>query len=497
MSDALERLLKECEADVRAGQLQKAARALAHLNTAEVPRRLLLPFANLARRTGGYNLGLRLLSPLLYEDRNKWREKPTDKELAEYAVLLQKCGAVGEALQILSRIRAESVPETLLYRAFCHFNRWEYVESIPLLEQYLKADLAPYPALVGRVNLSAALLSAERHDQASALLEETIAQTEREKHFRLLANCLEMRAQLRIFSQHYSLAGADLERAVQLLGVQSTFDQLYIQKWQAVVQAFRAKSTTPLTEFARQAAAMNNWECLREADLHRLKLEFELDTFDRLVFGTPFRAYRERICRYLGKTEDREEYWYGDRNGKVFDLMNGEVNGEPVLNGGKKIHQVLAVLMRDLYAPMKVGALFAEIFPGDHFDINSSPDRLHQVLRRTRRWIAQSKLPFDLRFADGYYSLRVGTGLCVRLPLHQQQVSTHALEFERLRRMLPPEFTRRQACAKLGLTLSSFNALINWSLEQNLVERHGQGRAVKYRLSQNENKRSENIRIAS
>lgn len=482
MSEKLQSLLTECEAEIRAGRAQRAAHLLARLNVNEVPRELRLTFANLARRAGSLTLGLRLLTPLIHRDRNRWRDEATAAERAEYAVLLQYCGAVREALAQLEQVDARAVPEAQLYRAFCHFNRWEYAEAIPCLEAYLRGGLSPYAGLVGRVNLAAALVAAEENDRARALLEENIRHAADGGHARLRGNSLELRAQLHLRAGDYAAADADLEAAAALFSEEQTTDRLYVRKWQAVTASLRQKDRAPLLAFREEARRHGNWESVREADLFLLQVEFEPALFEKLIFGTPYPSYRRRITKLLRRWPENSEFLHGS-GPRVFDLVDATLDGQPILNSGKKIHRALEILSRDLYAPLKLGGLFAELFPGDHFDVNSSPDRVHQVLRRTRRWIEEHGLPLNLRAREGGdYALEVAAGLALRVPLHRPDVSPHALDFEKLRRLVPgDEFSPRDARAKLNLSLTGFNQLINWSLERGLVTREGRGRAVRYR----------------
>jgi hypothetical protein len=257
---------------------------------------------------------------------------------------------------------------------------------------------------------------------------------------------------------------------------------LYVEKWNAVTEALKGRTTRPLLAFRDKARHAKHWESLREVDLFLLKVEFDQERFDRLIFGTPYTPYRWRICRLLDRTPATTEYLHGRSNGRVFDLTSGNLDGEPIVNPGKKTHQLIEILTRDLYAPIKIGGLFAELFPGEYFDIHSSSLRVHQVLRRARRWIERHDLPLKVHSSQGYYSLETGGDLAIRIPFDRPEIGTFALQFQKLCRLIPErEFSSSQARRELRLSATGFNRFIKWSLERNLVARHGQGRAVRYR----------------
>ncbi|NJL26043.1 MAG: hypothetical protein HC902_13335 [Calothrix sp. SM1_5_4] len=110
------------ELHLRQGRADLVVRSLQGRGFGRIPRQWILPLANIARRTGLSSLGLRLLSPVVMP---KTGQTATGPEIAEYAVLLQKIGAIEESSRMLALIDRERVPESSLYRAFYHFHRWD------------------------------------------------------------------------------------------------------------------------------------------------------------------------------------------------------------------------------------------------------------------------------------------------------------------------------------------------------------------------------------
>jgi hypothetical protein len=135
-----ELLISECDADIRAGRSAQAAKRLQQLNSVRVPREFRLPLANICRRAGLLNLGMRLLTPIVHPERAKAGVQATSAEMAEYGVLLHRLGATREALQTLDKADPRQVPDALLFRSFCHFSEWEFSGATKALEEYLKQE---------------------------------------------------------------------------------------------------------------------------------------------------------------------------------------------------------------------------------------------------------------------------------------------------------------------------------------------------------------------
>jgi tetratricopeptide (TPR) repeat protein len=477
-------LLARCDQDIRAGRIGKAAKLLHQLNTAQVGREWKLPLAKMCRRAGQIGVGLRLLTPVVLSQAHKLLGTATDEEMAEYAVLLQRHGSVGEALRLLERIPADKVPEALLYRAFCHFNSWRYPTAIPLLERYLSSIEQDYPRLVGHVNLAAALAMCRMHDRALATLAKALEEARRWEHRRLEANCLELRAQVFIQMEMFAKAREDLDLGVKLLDSASVHDTMFLSKWSAIIDAQRSESIAPLERMRGEASSRRLWETVREADLYILKVKFDPELHEKLVFGTPFEAYRERVANETGVHSLAQHIVIGDSNAPCLDVSSGEFTGGIDLKPGSKNHQLIEILSRDLYRPAKVGGLFSGLFPGEYFDIFSSPDRVHQILRRTRAWLKKSKTPLEIEEWQGFYSLKIGKGVALKLPLRRQQASWFEVHLQKLHsafragEILPADVIR----GELEFTEAEYKRFIKWALEQKKFQRIGGGRSTSYRL---------------
>ncbi len=478
-----EKLIQQCDQDIRAGHPQHAAERLAKLNSAQVTRDYRLPLAKICRRAGLTSLGLTLLSPLIHSPFKS--EAPyTPAELAEYSVLLMRAGAVAEAVEKLKQVDISQAPEALLYQAYGLFLNWEFKEAVPVLEQYLTTPLPEYEALVAKANLAFALVEEQRHPSVLSLTEEIIGAGDSTKHQQLRGTCHSLRAQVFIQERHFSQARAELESARRLYDLADTNDHFLLTKWNLILQGLESKSTRPFADLKKMAAKFHDWEACREADLYSLLIDFSRGRFVHLYFGSPFAGFRKRMLAELGSLPSQPMYVLGPKSAPRFDLRTGQVDGATALNSGKKIHQLLQVLLTDFYRPLRIGGLFAQMFPDEQFDISSSPGRVHQILRRTRTWMKENQIPAVIDETDEYYSLKLAGNFSFRIPLDFKRVDPHESQFERLMAVCGENpFSMKEACTRLGISEATLQRLIKAGLKEGRIEDAGKmNRTRLYRL---------------
>lgn len=473
-------IVEQCDADIRAGRPAEAVKRLRDLNLARVPGPWRLPLAKICRRAGLHSTGLLLLSKLIHGN----KAEVGAAELAEYGALLLRSGAISEAEQILNRADHAKAPEALLFRSYVHFIRWEFAKAIPLLEEYLKSDLAPYPKLVAQTNLAYALVETQQHEPALQLLEQIVETSGKDGHALLERNARCYRAQA------YFQGGDPVRARKEVAVLQSqnagpTNDELVVIKYQLLFEGIESKSLEPINRLRALAIRNRDSAAHREADLFSLKVKFNLERFLYLYFGTPFTAFRERITKELNFYPDRDTYVLGPKNSPRFDLRTGLIDGKPMLNPGHGCHQMIDVLLRDFYQPARVPALFSMLFQREHFEPNSSPDRVHQQIRRTRRWLEQSGFPIYINEDDGFYSLDISGKFSFRVPLNREMIEPQAIQFRQIQDAFAKAgtFSAREIREKLDLPKTTVFRLLKWADENGKVTRIEAGSNIVYKIA--------------
>ncbi|MGE0527329.1 MAG: tetratricopeptide repeat protein [Bdellovibrionales bacterium] len=475
----VQELIADCDLDLRQGRAASVRHKISRLNLNSVSRAETLGLATICRRANLFSLGLRLLTPLLYNERSRWKAEASPFERAEYAALISKNGNNLEALKILSEIR--DVPEATLYMAFCHMANWDFEFAVQQLEPYIASGPPLYSRALAQVNLAACLVNLGEWDRSREVLAQTIALARENGFGRLLANCFELSGQMELRQGRWREAETSLNQARGILTSDGTSDELLIGKWQAILQGFRHKSTDPILHFRELAVQKRHWESARDADRFGLMIHFEESRFHYLLFGTPFKSFRERLCQELGRQATITKFKLGSGS-SVLDLTTGrlttaEGKGETVFDG--ICFRLMTVMFKDFYRPVQLGALFAQLFPGERFNINSSPNRVHQCLWRTRA--AMKASGFQIVESHRNYKVVLNQNASVLAPLHQVHKSD--LWLDRLREKFGAnEFTAVEACQALDLSRSAFLRRCQEGLRQGKLRARFKGANVRYRL---------------
>ena len=164
----------------------------------------------------------------------------------------------------------------------------------------------------------------------------------------------------------------------------------------------------------------------------------------------------------------------------MLDLRSGVAIGCEALPAGSKLHQVFGALLKDFYRPVRLGGLFAELFPGESFNAFSSPDRVYQLLYRARAWLKRTGAGVELSAKDGLFRLHVRGEFSFRVPLERPALDEESLRLDKLRRELGEGFTAEEARSRLGLSPSAFKRFATKALGEGKLERTGAARATRY-----------------
>ena len=478
------RMIQDLENLVRSGQFAKVAEFLRSMKLGKIARMEQLAYANIATRIGDLRIALRILNPTI---RGQTSEPPTPEEKIQYANALRKLGAVSEAEEILRSIDARALPEAFLHLAFCLVSRWEYVEAISLLESFLASPgVAPYRRSVAQVNLLAALVHEQRHDEVSGVLMElqkVVGPTETPL---LHGNVLELRAQLAIQTREWDSAISLLAEAAALMRqADGSVGSLQIDKWRVVAMAEKERrAPIELRTIQKRAIEQGQWEAARDCEYHLAKFAQDEPSLLRLYFGTPYGSYRRKIEKLVREVPDTWDWSFGPLSEGSFDLARAaSLDGSLQLKAGHMSHRLLIALSQDFYRPASVISLFSQIFSGDYFNPDTSPNRVHQGLKRLRGWLEENRAPARLEESSGHYRLQIIRGNAIRLSRDPLSTSHQELELTKLRAALAgQEFTAKEAESVLGCSRASTQRLLRWASERGKLKLEGHTNRARYRL---------------
>jgi hypothetical protein len=461
---------------IRAGKTMQARAELEKRTQRRPERAETLRIAQLARRAGLLKLAMNLLNPYVRPSHRKI-EKASDEERLEYAIVLQRMGALSESEALLNRLDPVRNPEQLLCRAWILFARWDYVASLPLLKQYVhESDMGAYQKRVGQVNLAAALVYEGVVDEAEPLLRE-LEEITRPAEFALLrGTVLQLRAQC-------ALAESKLHRALQILNQAhdqlrdtDSLEALFVRKWRAVanlrLSPHNPEAFAALYTLRAEAAHRRHWETLRDCDFHVACARADAELFRKLYFGTPFAAYRERLEREARKwgceiEHEKDFVWHlGDEGPSLgsepvwMRARTGENSlGSSFFKARTHLGALFALVCSDFYRPQTLVSIFSQLFPRRYFSPLSSANNTQRLVTRLRHWLESEGLPLTLECRNGAYELvaRAPIELHVESP-SKEKVDPKLLRFvEELKRFDCSQNMSSQHIAE-GLNISERSA---------------------------------------
>jgi hypothetical protein len=194
-----------------------------------------------------------------------------------------------------------------------------------------------------------------------------------------------------------------------------------------------------------------------------------------VYYGTPYKSFRQRLERVrefpeqaiVSRSEQIErivDTWHvGDQHGEMTQLL-------------------LVLLLRDFYRPAKVGYIFSELFGNGLWNMTSSQNRVHQLVRRLRTWMIENKLPFKIIEVDGAYALRMNedVGLVCRkrfLPLQKIPFI-----FGRYPTTSARGLSAKEWAEKLNVTPVKARNLLSEAASLGCISKQGEGPATRYKI---------------
>lgn len=125
-----------------------------------------------------------------------------------------------------------------------------------------------------------------------------------------------------------------------------------------------------------------------------------------------------------------------------------------------------------------------ELYPDEYFDVNSSPLKLRQIIRRSRRWLEENNLAAQITEENSAYRFSIKGPLLIRIPSNRDAIANLPVKWKSLLQTFHSNlpFTADEACAKLDLSRASFHRLAEWAIYADELEKKGTGRSTKYRI---------------
>jgi hypothetical protein len=473
--------------EIRSGHAGLVRKELYAYKNSAIPRSLVTELADLARRVQLPFLIIRWLKPFVRPDRELLES--TADERALYASGLMRVGAHNEAQFILDSITDKQNSKALLFQSHLDVLQWNYGHSITILKKYLRTiESDTYTYAVGCLNLAAAHVAELDWLRAEPALKSLLKICLEKKYYLLLANGLELSAQMAIQRSDYQTAHDNLNEALTFLRTSGGKDDLYIKKWKAIAGLLQHQQS--IQEFREFAIELKSWETVRELDFYHAKSEKNSQLYLQVHFGTRFSSYRQQMKRVFKpqfSIPDKWEWSFGYRieeGTPWIDLQTGETSKAGVeFNKERLLLLALQTLAKDFYRPFRVGELMQEIYPEEYFDPISSPARVFQTLRRLRLWLSQNGFPLRISLIKGQFMLEATGPIILRVYRRRKIIKSvpgKLLNFLNL--WSAKTFTSNDVQNIIGFSKRATQRLLQQAVTDGVLTKVQSGKKIVYRI---------------
>lgn len=443
--------------------------------------------ARIANRNHAYVLAFRILHSVISLDR-EGRGNASPDALITYATSLLWIGALEEAQSCLKRVKNST--EALLTQAFIYFAQWDYKKSIPILVKYVNASqISTYQKLVGEINLLAAYISTGNFNQARTLVEILSEKLSADPNYKILyGNCLELQAQIEIHEGAFDRALVFLQEAEEILKELPGRSLLYVKKWKAIVglslHPAVQDSHDAIAIVKKEALLLRNWETLRDCDFHAARLTSDKNLLDRVLLGTPYQGYHDRIKLVFGISAPPLHdltYCPGEisRPPLKIGLDLEDIYGKTFLNPTS--WSLLQLLTKDIYRPPRMGVVFSTLYPDEYFNPYTSPQRVRNSVFRFNEWAELQTIDFRIKINQGDFFLVSSEKQAIKCisrhrPLQSWQATLNAFKLQNESR----SFTSLNVSEFLGISQRNALNIIKKGLAKRKLQKIGQGKNCRY-----------------
>lgn len=478
------------------GSISLAQKEIKQLENLKLSRKDRLELAILAKRSFLPVSALSLLKRIVRSEK-RLPSPPTQNELLEYSNCLIMINALLEAEQILLSLETDQTPEVLNGLAALYFKRWEYKKGIGYIEQYINhPKTSNREIMVSKVNLIQAYVHEKMFFHAKIIFDDIIPRLKEEKKHLLLAAIYEFQAEQFIHQRKWNDAKLCINKSFDVLSNKSDMDILYLKKINLLYDLYKNPHSKLLKQkiidIKKFANELGHYETLRDVDFHYAVLTKNKYIALKLWFGTPYESYKRKIekeCSLSG-IPNKFEYVIGGNNNNsenlFLDLTDGKTSsGRSLLKKNHILQRLLITLFSDLYKPLSVFEIYSFVYAGQYFNPISSPNSIHQAIKRLREFFRRYDLPIEIIETNGLYLLNGLKKITIIIPNQQyleKRPDIRILDFTNKCRKIWGE---RLICANdvsLHFNVSQ-NTAVKWlndSLEHGLIQRRGQGRATRY-----------------
>lgn len=466
--------------------------------------------ASLYRRLDKSEKSISLLFKFVYpSEKNRLKMAPRYEEIAEYAGALIRLSLPREAERLLNQLK-DNDPQKFYFKAFARIHQWDYQTARENLLKYLSLSnhKNPYFEAVAKVNLSDCEIELGMKEEAEKTLRECLEYATKENLTLLRINSLELMAKHYLYHENFI-------EAKKALGVAKTFlrtsqkektqttDELFLEKYDVVLslKLNEKNSLERANYFKKSALNAQKMEIVRDLDLTLAEVNQDSDLFHYLYFGSPFESYKEKIrSRAIKYNIELKNNYVLKINSLLHFSFKQKTHSLKYDNLPEIIQKIMCIeldqtfkldslpykmclsLISDFYRPKTLFSLFEDLYPDENFNPYSTPDKIHQIMRKIRTSFLKNDVPLELLEKNGTYSFNQTPPFKTAVSLFiREHFNKESDILSRLGSL--PSFTSRDAAKTLQCSKNSAITILNNLMKKNLIQKENSGPKIRYKLS--------------
>jgi tetratricopeptide (TPR) repeat protein len=394
------------------GELSKAHLLFRKLTIGNIPREQRYLYANLARRLNEPIKGLKALNKVIRSESTN--NQASDEEKLEHSGNLITLNLHREGLSLLCEVSYKKLPESYLVNVFANFKTWDYEKSIPLLQTYLGINNIPdYKVVLAKVNLLACYIFQEQFENVITLVNEIERICKKKGYNLLLANALELRAQIHFSRKEYNIAWKQLDLAESFIDHTNNFSHLFILKWKCFIKSIKRDDIGQLKPALALARKMKHNESIRSIDYFKACYTKDHRLMNQVFVGTPFSSFRKKILNNNEWFKPQFPLSINSRARCLIDFDNSKIIEADHVSKMKPFQlksKIIQSIVSDHYVEKSGFSIFQDVYPGEYFNPHSSINKVQKAISRVNNELIKNH-SFNIKCTNGQYRLSKKVGI--------------------------------------------------------------------------------------
>ncbi len=493
-NETLHELLTLIDEQIQIGKLQVAQNYLLSLKKSEIPFKFWLEIANLGRRAQLPYFVLKWLNSIIRPEKESDEHLATSKHISLYANALARIGSFQEAESLFNSISHNDDTQIYFYKALLNMQRWDYQKAVSNLKKFIhQPNLNEQQLNAGHLNLAASLCAVGDYEDSLSIIEKIINKVPSNSIIKGIL--LETQGQNLMHLNKFKEAQIILENAIQIFDNSNHSFKIYAEKWLILNKIKQISNPTveDLSELLKlkvKALEQSQWETVRDCDLYFGYFTKNNDLLLKIFFGTRHSKFKNRIIKNFNlnlNIPDRFKMILNQssiKNPVILDPQTGLFHNSEVQFLQHLPLKFFRLLTSDIYLPFHVGEIFSELYQGEYFNPNSSPQKINRLIHRLREDLLNNKIQIDIKVFRKQLYLVYKDNIILLLNFKKRKSFSKLKEYISLKNNFDLlKFDVNSAEKILQTSRRNTNRILQSLVKEKLVLINKEGRKTNYKIN--------------